>query len=211
MSGATCTMSGSSPHTRGALGVVGNLLSGNRIIPAYAGSTTTATSTSSTAWDHPRIRGEHAPSPRSSKARCGSSPHTRGAPAAWRVSSQMRRIIPAYAGSTMMIVHAHSVPRDHPRIRGEHPWARDVPLPHVGSSPHTRGARSRSGASAAGTGDHPRIRGEHDVAFDRDVHAHGSSPHTRGAQGTVDSRRLAGRIIPAYAGSTERVPSDPEN
>ena len=92
----------------------------------------------------------------------------------------------------------------------------------AGSSPHTRGARSRSGASAAGTGiipayagstpnaaprtptspDHPRIRGEHPSNTLRSLSGTGSSPHTRGAP----IRRHRGvrhrRIIPAYAGST---------
>ena len=90
-------------------------------------------------------------------------------------------IIPAYAGSTWAACAVPSITADHPRIRGEHPWARDVPLPQVGSSPHTRGARGKiprlsriSGIIPAYAGsthpyaaddglewDHPRIRGEH--------------------------------------------------
>ena len=50
----------------------------------------------------------------------GSSPHTRGArcrdfyhiPSVW--------IIPAYAGSTSWTAMARRMPKDHPRIRGEH-------------------------------------------------------------------------------------------
>ena len=52
---------GSSPHTRGALsvGTPDSLLGG--IIPAYAGSTSTTSSSAVMAGDHPRIRGEHSP------------------------------------------------------------------------------------------------------------------------------------------------------
>src|SRR5690606_25686957 len=92
---------GSSPHTRGALvgTTVANLAT--RIIPAYAGSTPDGPIQLGTERDHPRIRGEHPPaSPRSTPSR-GSSPHTRGAPQPRRLQRVGKRIIPAYAGSTL--------------------------------------------------------------------------------------------------------------
>ena len=123
MSIARCvgTFRGSSPHTRGALGVSDVRYECTGIIPAYAGSTISATS--------PSI------------ATRGSSPHTRGARIREEVQGQLSkdhprirgehqrdrhldgerdRIIPAYAGST---------------VRG-------LPLTEcsMGSSPHTRGA-----------------------------------------------------------------------
>ena len=93
----------------------------------------------------------------------------------------------------------------------------------LGSSPHTRGAHSRSdplggprgiipayaGSTSDGPGkassssDHPRIRGEHFQFGGGVVVAGGSSPHTRGAQDTRKGALLLWRIIPAYAGSTE--------
>ena len=51
-------------------------------------------------------------------------------------------------------------------------------------------------------GDHPRIRGEHLTKADAITADSGSSPHTRGALGDYAKRAPAGRIIPAYAGST---------
>ena len=75
-------------------------------------------------------------------------------------------IIPAYAGSTKISV------------------AQDSGL--GGSSPHTRGARSRGRRRRPSRRDHPRIRGEHE---DKDF----KQPHIQG-------------IIPAYAGSTLDVP-----
>ena len=50
---------GSSPHTRGARGTSRSKLTPRRIIPAYAGSTTSPSAPDSRAKDHPRIRGEH--------------------------------------------------------------------------------------------------------------------------------------------------------
>ena len=71
-----------------------------------------------------------------------------------------------------------------------------------GSSPHTRGAHARGGASgtddriipayagstvgrrrsSSGIWDHPRIRGEHRDLRERTTVYSGSSPHTRGAR-----------------------------
>ena len=172
---------GSSPHTRGARSPRRMCSSPPGIIPAYAGSTTTANGCMAACWDHPRIRGEHNANLPFSPSSSGSSPHTRGAPC---VRSHLRLcigIIPAYAGSTpVREKEVHSL-RDHPRIRGEHArtMSRVVMIP--GSSPHTRGALvmeqlvvddvgiipAYAGSTSSGTRrsknsrDHPRIRGEH--------------------------------------------------
>ena len=111
---------GSSPHTRGALGLAVAHVAVGGIIPAYAGSTRDLLVAIVAGGDHPRIRGEHFSS-RTPRTTCwGSSPHTRGA--LWRALGQSRRlgIIPAYAGSTSIRRRRESLQRDHPRIRGEH-------------------------------------------------------------------------------------------
>ena len=54
-----CSSVGSSPHTRGALARLGRILEIERIIPAYAGSTSTVPIALIATADHPRIRGEH--------------------------------------------------------------------------------------------------------------------------------------------------------
>ena len=114
------------------------------------------------------------------------------------------RIIPAYAGSTTVLMLVVSRDQDHPRIRGEHFlwwWSLSEA---AGSSPHTRGAHPVGAGNFADAGiipayagstapmsatpcllpDHPRIRGEHEPC------------------GHVLVRHR--RIIPAYAGSTRR-------
>ena len=193
---------GSSPHTRGARLADFPELRPERIIPAYAGSTSKSSPRTLPVKDHPRIRGEHRALNPGGVFSAGSSPHTRGAPSAE---------IPPIASS-----------RDHPRIRGEHLRGDRTPRPGRGSSPHTRGAptcrppgttRPRiipayagSTASPPSTGvalkDHPRIRGEHPLAASRWGFCVGSSPHTRGAPDFGSSWRCARGIIPAYAGST---------
>ena len=154
----------------------------------------------------------------------GSSPHTRGAPAEALSDVLDYRIIPAYAGSTALAAGGDDGFRDHPRIRGEHVLVVAGFDAYEGSSPHTRGALAGElvGRGAAGiipayagstcTGlssikqdeDHPRIRGEHPFTMLPLQPVIGSSPHTRGAQGGPDLVAGAGRIIPAYAGSTAR-------
>ena len=91
---------GSSPHTRGARDAADAGRQGERIIPAYAGSTSAACRNRARRGDHPRIRGEHALTSDCSCSGSGSSPHTRGAlRRAWHRLRECR-IIPAYAGST---------------------------------------------------------------------------------------------------------------
>ena len=111
---------GSSPHTRGALRTGAGRSTGRRIIPAYAGSTLGDWLADAGLADHPRIRGEHVPVSVTPVSRCGSSPHTRGAPRHLHLRRQTRRIIPAYAGSTFCRRPCALWRRDHPRIRGEH-------------------------------------------------------------------------------------------
>ena len=166
--------------------------------------------TTSGAWDHPRMRGEHGQEGRDELGEVG--------------------IIPACAGSTATLTatgcsdmgsspHArgarcHPMPtmpraRDHPRMRGEHTcavhrgavWQGIIPAcagstpemvsgirKDMGSSPHARGAPRPSPLSR------PRRRG--------------SSPHARGALGTTAQRTCWGRDHPRMRGEHRRWTSD---
>ena len=95
------TGDGSSPHTRGALRPAPHSALSPRIIPAYAGSTGCRCSLRAVSKDHPRIRGEHPRAPVTTVHGAGSSPHTRGARRCIVPGRWVRRIIPAYAGSTL--------------------------------------------------------------------------------------------------------------
>ena len=150
---------GSSPHTRGALerGIVRPLMI--RIIPAYAGSTPAVACPAPADGDHPRIRGEHRGRDGGSGRAGGSSPHTRGARDDSPQKRAGRRIIPAYAGSTGNSPPAAGRRSDHPRIRGEHASVAKRMSPVLGSSPHTRGARSGGGPLLLGRGIIPAYAG----------------------------------------------------
>ena len=150
---------GSSPHTRGALPQKGPYLNPTRIIPAYAGSTSSSTSGNASRRDHPRIRGEHWSLTPAAHSRMGSSPHTRGA--RWRLAVPCCSvgIIPAYAGSTTRRPWRRKALRDHPRIRGEHSLY-GTQLKYIkGSSPHTRGAQIAGDALGIGCGIIPACAG----------------------------------------------------
>ena len=154
------------------------------------------------AWDHPRIRGEHVRRPQG--------------------GDRSGRIIPAYAGSTLRPDPEAREVADHPRIRGEHRGSGYGAVERPGSSPHTRGAPEISahrphaariipayagstvwsGAPGHLSADHPRIRGEHEHLPAPGQPAVGSSPHTRGAPVGVSRGTARAGIIPAYAGST---------
>ena len=154
-------VTGSSPHTRGALrhalrphrhegiipayaGSTPEFVYEERheegIIPAYAGSTIAKDLARIFQWDHPRIRGEHNKTTSDLRKLLGSSPHTRGALNDRICRPARLGIIPAYAGSTSRARRRTTSAGDHPRIRGEHERSRMLPLGHEGSSPHTRGA-----------------------------------------------------------------------
>ena len=111
---------GSSPHTRGAPRHLHLRRQKSGIIPAYAGSTREPGLPGGCQRDHPRIRGEHPHQTGNAGRVCGSSPHTRGAPACATLARKRSRIIPAYAGSTSGGSRQCRGLWDHPRIRGEH-------------------------------------------------------------------------------------------
>ena len=172
---------GSSPHTRGApqLGRRPSRRSG--IIPAYAGSTRVAGLPGRCQRDHPRIRGEHFRRRARRRVVAGSSPHTRGALNGANIGYKARRIIPAYAGSTMASYRLDLMTQDHPRIRGEHVEMTLHKNGLVGIIPAYAGSTCGAGGRRTAIPDHPRIRGEHCRRQAIVVTPPGSSPHTRGA------------------------------
>ena len=198
----TRSLGGSSPHTRGApvgVEVVGEWA---RIIPAYAGSTPEGLRLVGRAQDHPRIRGEHASCCALMLFAVGSSPHTRGALEELRQPEGLRRIIPAYAGSTPPALLRYGLSQDHPRIRGEHSPSQTRSILRLGSSPHTRGARGPVDAEPRPSGIIPAYAGSTAKQALNTVYGKGSSPHTRGAREDEGVARVGEGIIPAYAGST---------
>ena len=114
-----------------------------RIIPALAGNTFQRGNNRAPSKDHPRSRGEY-PLPRADiTAPEGSSPLSRGILSSAIYDRHPSRIIPALAGNTTFLAVFSAPSSDHPRSRGEYlqsPVLEELPL---GSSPLSRGIRSK--------------------------------------------------------------------
>ncbi len=137
--------------------------------------------------DHPRIRGVHPESSTVKLPELGSSPHTRGPPESGWQEVYRARIIPAYAGSTLVTCRGSNAIYNHPRIRGVHSSTGALFLSGIGSSPHTRGplcvcvktnccsriipayagSTISSYSHASPVQDHPRIRGVHSFLLNK--------------------------------------------
>ena len=130
---------GSSPLTRGKLGMRGPPRPPLGLIPAHAGKTKADTRSHTRWWAHPRSRGENGGGQVGEGGALGSSPLTRGKLPARRRHSLKRGLIPAHAGKTS----GPSRPRcrwwAHPRSRGENLVVDDLGFGLGGSSPLTRG------------------------------------------------------------------------
>ena len=196
------TALGSSPHVRGARLERDENPSGSGIIPACAGSTDRVGAAGSLVGDHPRMCGEHISTVGCHDVKAGSSPHVRGARGLLLPRGIVLGIIPACAGSTSYLAAIFHLPRDHPRMCGEHRSIVGIGVACQGSSPHVRGARRprQPGIRPNGiipacagstqvrlrrrpwTEDHPRMCGEHRSGFNALFFLTGSSPHVRGAR-----------------------------
>ena len=73
----------------------------------------------------------------------GSPPHARGRPRKGAARAPRRRITPACAGKTSLILLAAQATMDHPRMRGEDVVAFLTVVGYVGSPPHARGRHPR--------------------------------------------------------------------
>ena len=175
------TASGSSPLTRGKQGVVGTIASDVRLIPAHAGKTAVLPPPISTQTAHPRSRGENPASPGQDDGTIGSSPLTRGKPAATLGELGGVRLIPAHAGKPAQILQIEIA-------------ARLIPA-HAGK---TGLAAAVDRLRAA----HPRSRGENQSTRRPALLQRGSSPLTRGKPRLLQAGGLLRRLIPAHAGKT---------
>ena len=141
--------SGSSPLTRGKPLAISNEVAVGGLIPAHAGKTRPGASTATSYAAHPRSRGENVFFEALCQIQCGSSPLTRGKPAAANDASAPVGLIPAHAGKTNSKRSAISELGAHPRSRGENRAAISRTSPASGSSPLTRGKRCGRRPSAA--------------------------------------------------------------
>ena len=151
---------------------------------------------------NPRSRGENTRHGYYESLRLGSSPLTRGKRDWDPTDPRHPRLIPAHAGKTTTVVGGVLSVAAHPRSRGENDVRDDDNRPFLGSSPLTRGKRSRPTRAGRGTSAHPRSRGENGAPGDEADVEKGSSPLTRGKPPRKLLSRNTPRLIPAHAGKT---------
>ncbi len=171
---------------------------------------------------HPRVRGDHANSVGINRAAIGSSPRSRGPRGGERAGYVPGRFIPAFAGTTRSCCRTCCQRSVHPRVRGDHAEMSWTDLFKDGSSPRSRGPRSRRRRSGsrwrfipafAGTtrvprrepprlAVHPRVRGDHSSQRSAKNSSDGSSPRSRGPLVLGQPLDLFRRFIPAFAGTT---------
>ena len=135
---------GSSPLTRGKRSAAGMLTRMRGLIPAHAGKTRPCRSSARGDGAHPRSRGENSGRAWPNRFSLGSSPLTRGKRRVARVRARRGRLIPAHAGKTRVIVGRDASQGAHPRSRGENMMCGPDGVPVSGSSPLTRGKRTRA-------------------------------------------------------------------
>ena len=176
---------GSSPHTRGLLGVRTHRPGRGRIIPAHAGFTTQLQGLALSVRDHPRTRGVYGTLPAEGDTLEGSSPHTRGYPALPPVKSRTRGSSPHTRGLRRLDARGGRQP---------------------GIIPAHAGFTCVPQLSAGGMSDHPRTRGVYARPRTAPDGRSGSSPHTRGLPGVISPLSSPIRIIPAHAGFTRSGP-----
>ena len=191
---------GSSPLTRGKPPPGQRRPHGRGLIPAHAGKTNAGAAFCRAVRAHPRSRGENGKASAVDLSAMGSSPLTRGKPAAKRASMLTGGLIPAHAGKTGGGPRRGRGAWAHPRSRGENCCAALIAASVRGSSPLTRGKQpyahhnnSRRGLIPAhagkthetptkkgSSGAHPRSRGENILNLISGITANGSSPLTPG-------------------------------
>ena len=217
----TCS-DGSSPRMRGTPAAFSDRRVNERFIPAYAGNTPRQLPDSEQYSVHPRVCGEHLPSPFQLLCPPGSSPRMRGTRTPLIQSDWKGRFIPAYAGNTPSQGTGTITVPVHPRVCGEHSPFQADRVSVAGSSPRMRGTRqggneilergrfipayagntSFSRFRAEFPAVHPRVCGEHAAIWHPNDWDDGSSPRMRGTRRKLLVNRNSNRFIPAYAGNT---------
>ena len=193
---------GSSPRMRGTPSQTQCAARPSGIIPAYAGNTVTIMKNPSKTWDHPRVCGEHCEGLFVASGDVGSSPRMRGTPARYCASRSNAGIIPAYAGNTSTTRARRCLPRDHPRVCGEHQSGAPIQFVGLGIIPAYAGNTIIHNSYPLIHRDHPRVCGEHRYRTLDMEYNPGSSPRMRGTRLFHPPRRPPTGIIPAYAGNT---------
>ena len=195
-------VTGSSPHARGTLHIADLFRRCVRFIPACAGNTGCAPTSTVPRTVHPRMRGEHREDWSLVYDVTGSSPHARGTHYPRLFAELRERFIPACAGNTTRPIIRKAPSPVHPRMRGEHLLSTLAYLAICGSSPHARGTLRVPRNPSAIVRFIPACAGNTIAVITMLDLSAGSSPHARGTQEMQTAGTDPRRFIPACAGNT---------
>ena len=193
-----------------------------RFIPACAGNSGSASSSTSATPVHPRVCGELRIRFILASMAAGSSPRVRGTPGPVPQPVHRRRFIPACAGNSREQALVRGGGPVHPRVCGELGCWHWPDSAHAGSSPRVRGTPGRpapaprsgrfipacAGNSArrsttpSSRSVHPRVCGELTRTWSAACSGVGSSPRVRGTLGGPERTWPPRRFIPACAGNS---------
>ena len=132
------------------------------ITPACAGKRRKTGFIRTTAGDHPRMCGEKKLNRTVSCPNLGSPPRVRGKERREIKDVIDKRITPACAGKSCVILCIHNLAQDHPRVCGEKREAENAKSPPVGSPPHVRGKENHPKGIQRGGGITPACAGKSD-------------------------------------------------
>ncbi|SHF54992.1 hypothetical protein SAMN05444320_10458 [Streptoalloteichus hindustanus] len=175
------------PRARGRPEGEGAAPGAQRTIPACAGPTPALRGSTTTGWNHPRVRGADVADQAGRAHRHEPSPRARGRPIEDYFTIEDSGTIPACAGPTSRRLGGNSDQRNHPRVRGADAPRSSVNRPDREPSPRARGRR-------------PKRPGAQD---DEEP-----SPRARGRPGLDVRPEEGGGTIPACAGPTPGRPRD---
>ena len=198
------TAIGSSPRVRGKLRPPCGSGLAVGLIPACAGKTQLRGSRWAVHWAHPRVCGENVGRSLKKKATRGSSPRMRGKLRLVLDVGGPRRLIPAYAGKTVLDCDVGREIRAHPRVCGENNSGMVWTFSSSGSSPRMRGKLDRCRPARFRDGLIPAYAGKTGIAaarrFRRPAH-----PRVCGENLPVP------RVEPVLIGSSPRMRGKPRN
>ena len=202
-----------------------DLGAGERLIPAWAGKTTSTRRPRSPSTAHPRVGGENTTAEHPSSTKPGSSPRGRGKLRPGVLQGNEGGLIPAWAGKTPWVTGRGARPPAHPRVGGENNVCRFGRDYDRGSSPRGRGkpgdgydagvsrglipawaGKTRSSPSKGTANEaHPRVGGENVSSSRSSRSKSGSSPRGRGKHLGVGRGSRGVGLIPAWAGKTPQT------
>ncbi len=193
---------GPPPRARGPLVEDGAFGVFEGTTPACAGTTTPAPPAAASAWDHPRVRGDHRLPRRGGCRLRGPPPRARGPPPAADLGRVDDGTTPACAGTTSSSQSRPSSSRGPPPRargpRGPSPRGQDL----AGTTPACAGTTAADHGRTPDKRDHPRVRGDHLLRQAPLRLRWGPPPRARGPLPPRPRRcRLRG-TTPACAGTT---------